>query len=97
LPIREEVGDRAGLAATLNNIGEVYHSLGQRERALDYLPACLAHQGRSGRPGGLATTFNNIGGVYYSLGQRERALDFYNRALPIREEVGDRWGKHYTL
>jgi hypothetical protein len=33
-PIREEVGDRAGLATTLSNIGVVYDGLGQREQAL---------------------------------------------------------------
>lgn len=39
---------------------------------------------------------NNIGAVYYSLGQREVALDYYQRALPIVEEVGDRYGQSIT-
>jgi tetratricopeptide (TPR) repeat protein len=45
---------------------------------------------------GLATTLNNIGGVYDSLGQREVALEYYGRALPIMEEVGDRYGESVT-
>ena len=41
LPIRREVGDRAGEAATLNNIGLVYDGLGDRQRALDYYQQAL--------------------------------------------------------
>ena len=37
----EEVGDRAGMAATLNNIGGVYESTGDLERALEYLVSPL--------------------------------------------------------
>jgi tetratricopeptide (TPR) repeat protein len=97
LPIREEVGDRAGVAHTLNNIGEVYHSLGQWERALDYFNRALPIREEVGDRAGVAYTLNNIGEVYHSLGQWERALDYYHRALVIREEVGDRAGIATTL
>ncbi|WP_292857286.1 tetratricopeptide repeat protein [Nostoc sp. LPT] len=30
------VGDRAGVAITLNNIGEVYKNLGEKQKALDF-------------------------------------------------------------
>jgi tetratricopeptide (TPR) repeat protein len=44
LPIWREVGDRAGVATTLNNIGEVYRSISQPQEALKYynqaLPIC---------------------------------------------------------
>jgi tetratricopeptide (TPR) repeat protein len=33
LPIRREVGDRAGEATTLNNLGEVYRGIGEPQRA----------------------------------------------------------------
>ena len=36
LPILREVGDRAGEATTLTNIGEVHRGLGERQRALEY-------------------------------------------------------------
>ena len=41
LPIRREVGDRAGEATTLNNIGAVYDGLGDRGRALEYYGLAL--------------------------------------------------------
>ncbi len=37
----EEVGDRQGLAATLNNIGGVYRSRGSLDQALDYFQQAL--------------------------------------------------------
>ena len=81
----------------LNNIGGVYHRLGQPEEALGYYNRALLITREAGDRAGLARTLNNIGGVYDGLGQREKALGYYNRALPIREEVGDRAGLARTL
>ena len=81
----------------LNNIGSVYDSLGQRDKALEYYNKALPIREEVGDRGGLATTLNNIGSVYDSLGQRDKALEYYNKALPISEEVGDRGGLATTL
>ncbi len=97
LPIREEVGDRAGLATTLNNIGAVYDNLGQRQEALRYYQRALPIQEEVGNRAELARTLNNIGLVYDNLGQRQEALSYYQRALPIYEEVGNRAELAVTL
>jgi len=36
LPLQRQVGDKAGEAITLNNIGKVYDDLGEKQQALDY-------------------------------------------------------------
>jgi tetratricopeptide (TPR) repeat protein len=41
LPILREVGDRAGEATTLNNIGAVYNSISQPQEALKYYNQAL--------------------------------------------------------
>jgi tetratricopeptide (TPR) repeat protein len=41
LPIAREVGDRAGEAAALNNIGLAYDGLGERRRALEFYGQAL--------------------------------------------------------
>jgi tetratricopeptide (TPR) repeat protein len=41
LPISREVGSREGEAATLNNIGFVYDSIGQPQEALKYYNQAL--------------------------------------------------------
>ena len=93
----EEVGDRAGLATTLNNIGAVYDDLGDRQQALTYYQQALPIREEVGDRAGLAVTLNNIGVVYDALGDRQQALTYYQQALPIREEVGDRAGLATTL
>jgi tetratricopeptide (TPR) repeat protein len=97
LVISRAVGDRAGEATTLNNIGGVYNALGQKQRALDYYDQALPIMREVGDRAGEAATLNNIGGVYNALGQKQRALDYYDQALPIRREVGDRAGEATTL
>ena len=59
-----EVGDRAGEAATLNNIGLVYHGLGEPQRALEYFGQALPITREVGDRAGEAATLNNIGAVY---------------------------------
>ena len=91
------MGDRAWEARTLNNIGTVYNSLGEKQKALDYLERALALRQAVGDRGGEATTLNNIGSVYSDLGERQKALDYYSRALPIFQATGDRGGEATTL
>jgi tetratricopeptide (TPR) repeat protein len=92
LKMYEEVGDRAGQAATLNNIGGVYHSIGQLDKALEYYHQALPIRVEERDRAGVAQTLNNIGGVYDSIGQLDKALEYLNM-----EEVGDRAGRAATL
>ncbi|MDT9324106.1 MAG: tetratricopeptide repeat protein, partial [Limnospira sp. PMC 1290.21] len=66
LPLRRAVGDRGGEATTLNNIGRVYDSLGEKQTALDYHNQALPLLRAVADRGGEATTLNNIGLVYDS-------------------------------
>ena len=81
----------------LNNIGAVYDSLGERQKALDYYEQALPIREAVGDRRGVAQTLNNIGRVYDSLGERQKALNYYEQALPIREAVGDKAGTAVTL
>ncbi|MEQ9545624.1 MAG: tetratricopeptide repeat protein, partial [Marinobacter sp.] len=60
LPLFQAVGDRRGEATTLNNIGRVYSSLGQKQQALDYYNQALPLFQAVGDRGGEARTLNNI-------------------------------------
>jgi CHAT domain-containing protein/tetratricopeptide (TPR) repeat protein len=91
------VGDRLGEATTLNNVGFVYNSLGEKQQALDYYNQALPLVRAVGDKGGEAATLNNIGSVYHSLGERQQALDYYNQALPLVRAVGDKGGEAATL
>ena len=91
LPLMRQVGDRAGEARTLNNIGVVYTALGDKHKALDFYEQALLLHRQVGDRGDEATTLNNIGAVYSDLGDKHKALDFYEQALLLQRQVGARW------
>jgi tetratricopeptide (TPR) repeat protein len=97
LPIRKEVGDRAGEAATLNNMAGVYRATGNPQRAFELYEEALPIMKEVGDRAGEAATLNNMAGVYQDIGNPQRALELYEEALPITKEVGDRAGEATTL
>ncbi|MEA5497063.1 CHAT domain-containing protein, partial [Limnoraphis robusta] len=84
-------------AATLNNIGLVYHALGDRQQAFEFYNQSLPLRRQVGDKAGEAATLNNIGLVYHALGDRQQAFEFYNQSLPLRRQVGDKAGEANTL
>ncbi|WP_339381580.1 CHAT domain-containing protein [Brasilonema bromeliae] len=97
LPIRQAVGDRAGEATILDNIGVVYSKIGQPQKALEFYNQALPITRAVGDHAGEAATLNNIAAVYSQIGQPQKALEFLNQALPIRQAVGDHAGEAATL
>src|SRR5262245_56067055 len=89
--------DRYGEAQTLNNIGVVYLSLRELQKALDKFNEALPIRRALGDRRGEAATLNGIGLVYRSLGDMQKALEKYNEALPIKRTIGDRRGEAHTL
>ncbi len=81
------MGDKAGEASTLNNIGLVYDALGDKQLALDYYNQSLPLSRQVGDKAGEATTLNNIGGVYHALGDKQTALD-YLQPIPSFNATG---------
>jgi CHAT domain-containing protein/predicted negative regulator of RcsB-dependent stress response len=93
----QKIGDKKWLATTLNNIGSVYDSLGDKQQALKFYNEALPLSKEVGDKSGEATTLHNIGSVYDDLGDKQQALKFYNEALPLSKEVGDKSGEATTF
>jgi CHAT domain-containing protein/Tfp pilus assembly protein PilF len=91
LELYRRATDRNGEAQTLNNIGEVYESLGETQKALEKYNEALPLRRTAGDRKGEAVTLFNIGSVLDSLADKQKALERYNEALPISRAVGDRW------
>jgi CHAT domain-containing protein/tetratricopeptide (TPR) repeat protein len=89
--------DRNGEAKALNNIGEVYQSLGEMQKALEQYNGALPLSQAIGARRVEAITLNNIGVVYWSLGETQKALEKHNEALPIFQAIGSRSGEATTL
>ena len=97
MAIRKEIGDVKGEGVSLNNIGLVYKSWGQYDKALRFFEHSLATRLQTGDVESEGSTLNNIGSVYNALGQYQKALDYFEKSLAIRQKIGDVNGEGSTL
>jgi tetratricopeptide (TPR) repeat protein len=79
LPMRREVGDRAGEAVTLNNIGAVYDGLGEPRRALEYYGQALPIAREVGGRAGEAATRYNVAMIHRAQGDLGRQSPSWSR------------------
>jgi len=84
-------------ASALNNIGFVYNSTGNVQKALEYYGRSLDIFEQIGDKEGIASTLNNSGIIYYKQGDISKALDYYGRSLKIREETKNKEGIAVSL
>jgi CHAT domain-containing protein/predicted negative regulator of RcsB-dependent stress response len=97
LELYRRATDRNGEAQTLNNIGEVYQSLGETRKALEKFNEALPLSRAIGDWRREGTALSNIGLIYWSVGEMQKALEKFNEALPLRRAAGDRRGEGATL
>jgi CHAT domain-containing protein len=81
------VGDRAGEATTLNNIGHVYDALGEKQKALDYWQQALPLSQAVGDRAGEATTLHNIGYLLQQQNQPQLGIIFYKQSVNVYETL----------
>jgi len=97
LTIMQQIGDKAGEGATLNNISQIYDAQGDYETALAYLKQSLAIQQQIGDKAGEGATLNNISALYHAQGDYETALAYLKQSLTICQQIGDKAGYCVTL
>ena len=97
LPLWRSAGDAYEEVLTLNNIGRIYSSQGEKQKALDYYALALPLERGAHDPDDEAETLNDIGLVYDDLGKKQEALDWYTSALTLWRAVGDARGEASTL
>ncbi len=90
--INEELDDKVGMAANLNNIGHVYYEQGDLSKALDYYTRSLNTEKEQTYKNGVGATLNNIGSIYSGQGDNTMAIEYFTRGLKIYEEYGDKMG-----
>jgi tetratricopeptide (TPR) repeat protein len=81
------VGDRAGLAVTLNNIGLVYDHLGQRAQALEYYQRALPIWEAVGDRAGESVTRYNLAMIYRDQGRLAEAVEALRRVVALDEQT----------
>ncbi len=80
-------------AQALNNAGEVYYSLSERRKALDYFARALAAWVKAADRGGQALAHLNLGYTYTDLGDLQTASRHYNDSMTLWQAVGDSRGE----
>ena len=92
LKVREEIGDKLGIALCYNNIGNIYRDQGNFSEALKNHFASLKIKEETGDKQGIANSYNNIGVIYRDQENYPEALKNYFASLKIKEEIGDKQG-----
>ncbi|MEZ4646503.1 MAG: tetratricopeptide repeat protein [Chloroflexota bacterium] len=68
LAIDRTIGNKAGEATALGNLGTAYASWGEYDTAVSYYEQALVIDQAIGSKAGEATNLGNLGNVYYSWG-----------------------------
>ena len=81
MKIQEEIGDKSGVATSLNNIGLVLDRKGDLDGALRKYQESLKIEEEIGDKPGVAASLNNIGLVFDRKGDLDGALRKYRGEL----------------
>ena len=87
LAIQQQIGDKAGEGATLNNISQVFKAQGDYETALSYLKQSLAIQRQIGDKAGLCATLFNMGHIHLQNEQPQDAVSAWLTVYRIAKEI----------
>jgi len=91
LAIFESIGDVDGQSNMFNNIGTVYHNVGDLVKALDFYFKSLKTAEQTGNKLRIATALVNIGAAYFDNPvTMDKALPYYLDAVKYSEEDGDK-------
>jgi len=87
--IRQQHGDRAGVARSMRLLGNVYRVQGMFDRALEALHQSIALASESGLKKVESRAHGNLGLLFHSQGRYELAIENIARALELNQEIGD--------
>jgi adenylate cyclase len=83
LPLCEAIGNNDALGVISENIGEIYVTLGEDEKALPYLERSIKALGDAANA---SVAYNSIGKLYANKGEYGKALTYHQQALSIAEK-----------
>jgi predicted ATPase/class 3 adenylate cyclase/Tfp pilus assembly protein PilF len=92
LAIKQQLGDKMGIAFSLNGLGLVVHRQGEYAVARSLYEESLVISRQLADKRGIAGSLNNLGNVAYNQGEYAAARSLYKESLAIRRELGDNRG-----
>ncbi len=97
LAIYRELGDKEGVALSLNNLGMVAQNQGDLGSARSLFEESLAIGREFGSKRAVAASINNLGVVARDQGDYDLACSLHAESLAMRTELGDRRGIAVSL
>jgi Tfp pilus assembly protein PilF len=88
--VSEEIGNKFGIARSLNNIGLYYSHTGDIPQAFDYYQKSLRIHEEIGNKPSISTLHKNIAQLYKLQGNYSMAIEYYTKSLEIAEEMDDK-------
>ena len=88
---------QSGMAALMDNLGNIASSRGQNQEARDFYQQCYQLRIQIGNPGLAAYSLFNLGTFEKALGNRSTALDHFHEGLAISHGLKDTYGVGYFL
>lgn len=92
LRIRENAGDKKGIASVLNKIAELYMNIGDFESANEYYDRTLRINQALGDKVAISKTLNNLGVVSDNASSPDKALAYFQTSLEVKKDLKDNEG-----
>ena len=86
------IGDKVGMAASLNSLGILAYEQGDYARASELHGESLLLKRELGDQQGIAASLNNLGNVAVNQGDYTRARRLHEESLALKRGVGDQQG-----
>jgi eukaryotic-like serine/threonine-protein kinase len=88
LAIWREIGQKGGVALSLNEMAKVQDFLGDNKNALSNFQQALAMRREIGDKRGLGDTLIDLGNFYDERGDHDQALKMYKEGLQLQRDIG---------
>lgn len=87
LELATKINYKRGIAASLNNIGNIYYYSDDYGKAIEYYLKSYKVREKIGDKRGMSDNLNNIGVLYQSKGNYTKALEYFLNAIKISEQL----------
>jgi tetratricopeptide (TPR) repeat protein/predicted Ser/Thr protein kinase len=89
LAIKRRIGDKRGMAVSLNNIAQLQELSGNSGEALKSYQEALKLRREIGDKKGVGETLIDLGDFYHDRGEHDQALKLHKEALVLERELGN--------
>ena len=92
LKLREQAGDKQGIAESINNLGTLYSYQNDLKASIAYYARAVKLYEEAGDMKGASQSLNNLGSTYINTKEPKKSIEYNTKALHIQEKNNDELG-----